>query len=138
VLALCGEYLAPLLMVIALWRSRAVLRWLAALFFVSLEVAQQMSSSGPVVVLYMLPFAVAMVLLAIRLWQAATSADSQGRTLQPPGMLAAASLLATAPSSISPLSAWASRRWCRSPWNAACGTGGWPRWQAYAASLQPL
>jgi hypothetical protein len=30
----------------------------------------------------MLPFAVAMVLLAIRLWQAATSPDSQGRTLQ--------------------------------------------------------
>ena len=59
-------------MVIALWRSRAVLRWLAALFFVSLEVAQQMGSSGPVVVLYMLPFAVAIVLLAIRLWQAAT------------------------------------------------------------------
>jgi hypothetical protein len=46
--------------------------------------------------LYMLPFAVAMVLLAIRLWQA-TSPDSQGRTLQLAGVLAAASLLATAP-----------------------------------------
>lgn len=65
-----------------------------------------MGSSGPVVVLYMLPFAVAMVLLAIRLWQAATSPDSQGRTLQLAGVLAAASLLATAPWSIRHLSAW--------------------------------
>ena len=61
-----SEFLAPLLMGIALWRSRAVPRWLAALFFVGLQVAELMGSYGPIVVLYMLPFAVAMVLLAAR------------------------------------------------------------------------
>ena len=70
-----GIYVAPLLMGVALWRSRAVPRWLAVLFFAGLEVAQQQISSGPVVVLYMLPFAAAMVLLAARIWQAA--AESQ-------------------------------------------------------------
>ena len=66
-----GIYVAPLLMGVALWRSRAVPRWLAVLFFAGLEVAQQQISSGPVVILYMLPFAAAMVLLAARIWQAA-------------------------------------------------------------------
>ena len=77
-----SEYLAPLLMAIALWRSRAVPRWLAALFFVGLEVAQQMGSFGPIVVLYMLPFAAAMVLLAARIWRAAAAPDDRGRTLE--------------------------------------------------------
>ena len=72
-----GIYVAPLLMGIALWRSRAVPRWLAVLFFVGLEVAQQQISSGPVVILYMLPFAAAMVLLAARIWQAAALPASQ-------------------------------------------------------------
>jgi len=72
-----GIYLAPLLMGVALWRSRAVPRWLAVLFFVGLEVAQQQISSGPVVVLYMLPFAAAMILLAARIWQAAALPASQ-------------------------------------------------------------
>ena len=81
-----SEYLAPLLMAIALWRSRAVPRWLTALFFVGLEAAQQVGSFGPIVVVYMLPFAAAMVLLAIRLWQAATSPGGQGRTLEPAGV----------------------------------------------------
>jgi hypothetical protein len=72
-----GIYAAPLLMGIALWRSRAVPRWLAVLFFAGLEVAQQQISSGPVVILYMLPFAAAMVLLAARIWQAAAQRASQ-------------------------------------------------------------
>ena len=72
-----SELLAPLLMAMALWRSRAVPRWLAVLFFAGLEVAQQMGSYGPVVVAFMLPFAAAMVLLAIRLWQAAASPGSR-------------------------------------------------------------
>ena len=55
----------------ALWRSRAVPRWLAVLFTVGLEVAESMGAIGPKVVLFMLPFAVAMVLLAARIWQAA-------------------------------------------------------------------
>jgi len=78
-----SELLAPLLMAIALWRSRTVPRWLAALFFAGLEIAQQMGSYGPIVILYMLPFAAAMVLLAVRLWQAATSPERPGRTLEP-------------------------------------------------------
>jgi hypothetical protein len=44
------------------------------LFFAGLEVAQQSISAGPVVILYMLPFAAAMALLAARLWQAAALA----------------------------------------------------------------
>jgi MFS family permease len=71
-----GIYAAPALMGFALWRSRSVPRWLAVLFFIGLEVAQQQISAGIVVVLYMLPFAVAMVLLAARIWQAATQPAS--------------------------------------------------------------
>jgi hypothetical protein len=66
-----GIYVAPLLMGVALWRSRAVPRWLAVLFTVGLELAEGMGSYGPIVVLFMLPFAAAMVLLAARIWQAA-------------------------------------------------------------------
>lgn len=66
-----SEFAAPLLMAIALWRSRNVPRWLVALFFAGLEIAQQMGSYGPIVVVYMLPFAAAMVLLGARIWQAA-------------------------------------------------------------------
>jgi hypothetical protein len=76
-----SEFLAPLLMGIALWRSRAVPRWLAALFFVGLLVAELMESYGPIVILYMLPFAAAMVLLAARIWS--TSAPSQDRSRTP-------------------------------------------------------
>jgi hypothetical protein len=66
-----GEYAAPVLMGFALWRSRAVPRWLAVLFTVGLEVAEALGSYGPIVVLFMLPFAAAMILLAARIWQAA-------------------------------------------------------------------
>jgi hypothetical protein len=74
---IAGQYAAPVLMGVALWRSRSVPRWLAVLFAVGLEVAQLASSAGPViVVLVMLPFAVAMVLLAVRTWQAAAPSVS--------------------------------------------------------------
>ncbi len=73
-----GEFVAPVLMGVALWRSRSVPRWLAVLFFIGLEVAEQASSAGPVVILYMLPFAVAMILLAARLWQAAARPANSG------------------------------------------------------------
>jgi len=74
--------IAAVLMGVALWRSRSVARWLAALFPISLIVAQQVPSAGVVVVvLLMLPFAVAMVLLAGRIWQAA--AAPAGQTPQP-------------------------------------------------------
>jgi hypothetical protein len=72
-----GIFAAPALMGYALRRSRRVPRWLAVLFFAGLEVAQQSISAGPVVILYMLPFAAAMVLLAARIWQAAALPDSQ-------------------------------------------------------------
>jgi hypothetical protein len=81
---LASEYLAPLLMAIALWRSRSVSRWLAALFFAGLEIAEMMSSIGPIVVLYMLPFAAAMILLAVQIWKSATSPASRG--LEPAGV----------------------------------------------------
>jgi hypothetical protein len=66
-----SEYAAPVVMGFALWRSRRVPRWLAVLFTAGLEVAESMGAIGPKVVLYMLPFAVAMVLLAARIWLAA-------------------------------------------------------------------
>jgi hypothetical protein len=66
-----SEYTAPVLMGVALWRSRSVPRWLAALFVVGLYAAEAQSAKGPVVILFMLPWAVAMVLLAARIWQAA-------------------------------------------------------------------
>jgi hypothetical protein len=67
-----GVYLGPVLMAIALWRSRTVPRWLAILFVVSLEVVQQVPSAGILVVgLLTLPFAATMVLLAVRIWRAA-------------------------------------------------------------------
>ena len=72
-----SEYAAPVLMGFALWRSRAVPRWLAVLFTVGLELAETQSAKGPVVIWFMLPFAVAMVLLAARIWQAAAEPASQ-------------------------------------------------------------
>ena len=66
-----SEYAAPIVMGVALWRSRAVPRWLAVLFTAGLEVAESMGAIGPKVVLFMLPFAVAMILLAARIWRAA-------------------------------------------------------------------
>jgi len=83
-----GIYAAPALMGFALWRSGSVPRWLAVLFFIGLEVAQQQISAGIIVVLYMLPFAVAMVLLATRIWQAAARPDP-GHTLPPAAVVTA-------------------------------------------------
>jgi hypothetical protein len=73
-----GQFAGPVLMGVALWRSRSVPRWLAVLFVAGLEVGQQASSAGPVVILYMLLFGVAMTLLAARIWQAAAEPASRG------------------------------------------------------------
>ena len=79
-----SEYAAPVVMGVALWRSRAVPRWLAVLFTAGLEVAESMGAIGPKVVLFMLPFAVAMILLAARIWRAAARpAPMTGATLAP-------------------------------------------------------
>ena len=70
-----SEYLAPIIMGVALWRSRRAPRWLAVLFAVGFELAEQTASVGlSKVVLLMAPFAVAMVLLAVRLWKTEESA----------------------------------------------------------------
>ena len=74
---LIGQYVAPLLMGYALWRSRSVPRWLAALFVVGLYLAEIQSSGGAIVILYMLPFAAAMILLAVRIWSATARPASQ-------------------------------------------------------------
>jgi hypothetical protein len=66
-----GEYTAPVVMGYALWRSRAVPRWLAVLFTAGLLLAESMGAAGPKVVPFMLPFAVAMILLAAWIWRAA-------------------------------------------------------------------
>jgi hypothetical protein len=65
-----GEFVAPIVMGIALWRSRSVPRWLAVLFAVGFELAEETDSVGPTrVVLQMALFAIAMVLLAVRIWR---------------------------------------------------------------------
>ncbi len=71
-----GEFTAPVVMGFALWRSRSVPRWLAVLFVLGLDVAEAQSSKGLVVVLFMLPWAVAMGLLTARIWQAAAGPSS--------------------------------------------------------------
>jgi hypothetical protein len=93
-----GEYAAPVLMGIALWRSRAVPRWLAVLFTVGLELAETMGSYGPIVVLFMLPFAVAMILLAVWIWRSAARPAAPPHDTVP------------APSTAAPDSAATSRR----------------------------
>jgi hypothetical protein len=78
-----GEYAAPVVMGYALWRSRAVPRWLAVLFTVGLEAAESMGAIGPTVVLFMLPFAAAMILLSARIWRAARPAPITGAPATP-------------------------------------------------------
>jgi len=79
-----SQYAAPVVMGVALWRSRAVPRWLAVLFTVGLEVAESMGAIGPVVVLFMAPFAIAMFLLAAWIWRAAHPARADATTRTPP------------------------------------------------------
>jgi hypothetical protein len=67
-----SEFFAPVIMGIALWRSHRVPRWLAVLFTVGFELAEQTGSVGIAeVFLLMAPFALAMVLLAILIWRTA-------------------------------------------------------------------
>jgi len=90
-----SEYAAPVLMGFALWRSRSVPRWLAVLFTAGLEIAETQGSGGPKVVLFMLPFAVAMVLLAARIWQAAARLATQLSDTAPPPSAAPPDLATT-------------------------------------------
>jgi hypothetical protein len=77
------EYTAPVVMGFALWRSRAVPRWLAALFTVGLELAEAQSAKGPVVILFMLPFAAAMILLAGRIWPSTAPSAEPRQPVEP-------------------------------------------------------
>jgi hypothetical protein len=74
-----GEFVAPIIMGVALWRSRRVPRWVAVLFAGGFLLAEQTGSVGVVrVFVQMAPFAVAMVLLAIRIWRTADLAVDDG------------------------------------------------------------
>jgi hypothetical protein len=66
-----GEFTAPVLMGFALWRSRRVPLWLAALFAIGFYLAIFQSAKGPIVIAWMLPWGIAMALLGARIWQAA-------------------------------------------------------------------
>jgi hypothetical protein len=93
-----SEYAAPVLMGLALWRGRAVPRWLAVLFTAGLEVAEAMGAIGPGVALYMLPFATAMILLAVWIWRAAgRPAAHLHDTLPPPPSAAVPPFAAATP-----------------------------------------
>jgi hypothetical protein len=65
------EFAAPVVMGFALWRSRRVPLWLAALFAAGFEIAALQTAKGPIVIAWMLPWGIAMILLAVRIWQAA-------------------------------------------------------------------
>jgi hypothetical protein len=65
-----SEFVAPIVMGVALWRSGRAPRWLAVLFALGLELAEQTASVGIAkVILQMAPFALATVLLSIRVWR---------------------------------------------------------------------
>ena len=67
-----SEFVAPIIMGVALWRSGRVPRWLAVLFALGFELAEQTASVGMAkVVLQMAPFALAMILLSGHIWRAA-------------------------------------------------------------------
>jgi hypothetical protein len=72
VVYLGGGLLAILLTGIALWRTKTVARWLPVLFGLGLVVAAS-SRPGLIAVPLQLPFAVAMIVLAARIWNNAQS-----------------------------------------------------------------
>lgn len=64
--------IAIILMAVALWRSRAVPRWLPVLFVISWPLAVLAPPGALLTIPLMLPFAVAMVLLARAIWRSAS------------------------------------------------------------------
>jgi hypothetical protein len=79
-----SEFVAPIIMGVALWRSGRVPRWLAVLFALGFQLAEQTGSVGVArVVVQMAPFALAMVLLAVRIWRAADEAAPVSDYLEP-------------------------------------------------------
>jgi hypothetical protein len=86
-----GEFVAPVVMGVALWRSRRVPRWLAVLFAVGFELAEQTGSVGIAKVgLLMAPFALALVLLAVQIWREAEPATPLSEDHEPTTKLSTA------------------------------------------------
>jgi hypothetical protein len=76
-----SEFVAPVIMFVALWRSRIVPRWLSIVFLVGLELAEQTSSAGVGRVIAMMAlFAVSMFLLAGRIWRSAAAPEGMTST----------------------------------------------------------
>jgi hypothetical protein len=79
-----SEFVAPIVMGVALWRSGRVPRWLAVLFALGFELAEQTASVGLArVVLQMAPFAFAMIVLSVHIWQSADQLNSDGDNYEP-------------------------------------------------------
>jgi hypothetical protein len=76
-----SEFIAPVIMFVALWRSRRVPRWLTIVFLVGLELAEQTSSAGVGRVIAMMAlFAISMFLLAGQIWRSAAAPDEMSST----------------------------------------------------------
>jgi hypothetical protein len=74
-----SEFVAPIIMGVALWRSRRASRWLSVLFAAGFELAEQTASVGVArIVVQMAPFAIAMVLLAVPIWREAEPTAPDG------------------------------------------------------------
>jgi len=78
-----GLVVASLLAGVALWRSRAVARWIAVAFPVSIAVAAW-APAGIIAVPLQVPVAVVMVVLATRIWRAANPDPAGSRRLAAP------------------------------------------------------
>ncbi len=78
-----GLVIATVLMTVALWRSRAVPRWLPILYVVSFALAGP-APAGIVSIPLQLPIAVALVLLAMRVWRTTTPSAGLPRTAAEP------------------------------------------------------
>jgi hypothetical protein len=79
-----GEVFAPIIMGVALWRSRRVPHWSAVLFAAGFELAEQTASVGIArVVVQMTPFAIAMVLLSVLIWRSAEPAEPDNADHEP-------------------------------------------------------
>ena len=79
-----SEFVAPIIMGVALWRSGRVPRWLAVLFALGFELAEQTASVGLArVVLQMAPFALAMIVLSVHIWQSAGQLKSDSDDYEP-------------------------------------------------------
>jgi hypothetical protein len=80
-----------------LGNRRRVPLWPAALFTVGFEVAAAQSAKGPIVIAWMLPWGIAMILLAARIWQAADQPATPPSRSLPPSLSAPAEACGSPP-----------------------------------------